>query len=472
MTRNREEIIIPSAQMQTQKEFMQKIKQRNSQRAAQPLAFVVTYGCQQNENDSERIRGMLAEAGYGFCEKAEDADLILYNTCAVREHAELKVYGNLGALKILKRKKPELIIGVCGCMMQQEAVAKKIREKYTHVDLVFGTHTLYTLPELLWRALDTHQRSFRLLDVDGYIAEDMPIRREGRVLAYVSIMYGCNNFCSYCIVPYVRGRERSRDAEDIVNEIRQVAADGYKEVMLLGQNVNSYGKDLAEEIDFSDLLVQVCEIEGIERVRFMTSHPKDFHDKLMQTMAAQPKICNQLHLPVQAGSNAVLEAMNRRYTREDYLEKVQKIRTLIPNITLTTDIIVGFPTETDKDFSQTLELLKEVRFDSIYSFIYSKRSGTPAAEMDMVLSDEAIHKNFDQLLELQNGISREINDAYIGQTHEILVEGESKTDGAMVSGRTQGGKIVHMKGGPELVGKLVTVKITAAKTWFLTGEIL
>lgn len=472
MTRNREEIIIPSAQMQAQKEFMQKIKAYNEKRPAQPLAFVVTYGCQQNENDSERIRGMLAEAGYSFCSKAEDADLILYNTCAVREHAELKVYGNLGALKVLKRKKPGLIIGVCGCMMQQEAVAKKIREKYTHVDLVFGTHTLYTLPELLWQVLDTHQRSFRLLDVDGYIAEDMPIRREGGVLAYVSIMYGCNNFCSYCIVPYVRGRERSRSAEDIINEVRQVAADGYKEVMLLGQNVNSYGKDLAEKIDFSDLLVRVCEIEGIARVRFMTSHPKDFHDKLMQTMAEQPKICNQLHLPVQAGSNAVLDAMNRRYTREEYLEKVQKVRALIPGLTLTTDIIVGFPTETDEDFLQTLALLKEVRFDSIYSFIYSKRSGTPAAKLDMALSDEVIHKNFDRLLEVQNAISREINDSYIGQTHEVLVEGRSKTDGAMVSGRTQGGKIVHMRGGPELVGKLVTVKITAAKTWFLTGEIL
>lgn len=472
MTRNREEIIIPSAQMQAQKEFMQKIKAYNEKRPAQPLAFVVTYGCQQNENDSERIRGMLAEAGYSFCSKAEDADLILYNTCAVREHAELKVYGNLGALKVLKRKKPGLIIGVCGCMMQQQAVAKKIREKYTHVDLVFGTHTLYTLPELLWQVLDTHQRSFRLLDVDGYIAEDMPIRREGGVLAYVSIMYGCNNFCSYCIVPYVRGRERSRSAEDIINEVRQVAADGYKEVMLLGQNVNSYGKDLAEEIDFSDLLVRVCEIEGIARVRFMTSHPKDFHDKLMQTMAMQPKICNQLHLPVQAGSNAVLDAMNRRYTREEYLEKVQKVRALIPGLTLTTDIIVGFPTETDEDFLQTLALLKEVRFDSIYSFIYSKRSGTPAAKLDMALPDEVIHKNFDRLLEVQNAISREINDSYIGQTHEVLVEGRSKTDGAMVSGRTQGGKIVHMRGGPELVGKLVTVKITAAKTWFLTGEIL
>ena len=472
MKRERQDVLIAPEQIQAQKEYIHKIKHYNAQLGAQPMAFVVTYGCQQNENDSERIRGMLAEAGYGFCEKAEDADLILYNTCAVREHAELKVYGNLGALKLLKRKKPELVIGVCGCMMQQEQVAKKIKQKYTHVDLIFGTHTLYTLPQLLWQVLETHTRSISIIDADGYIAEDMPIRREGSVLAYVSIMYGCNNFCSYCIVPYVRGRERSRSPEDIINEIRQVAADGYKEVMLLGQNVNSYGKDLEEKIDFSDLLVRVCAIDGIERVRFMTSHPKDFHDKLMRTMAAQPKICNQLHLPVQAGANSVLEVMNRRYTREAYLEKVNKVRELIPDITLTTDIIVGFPTETDEAFEQTLSLLREVRYDSIYSFIYSKRSGTPAAELEMALTDEQIHKNFDRLLEVQNEISREINDSYIGSVQEVLVEGKSKTDETMVSGRTQGGKIVHMQGNDELIGKLVPVKITAAKTWFLTGEII
>lgn len=472
MKRERQDVLVAPEQIQVQKEYIHKIKHYNAQLSAPPLAFVVTYGCQQNENDSERIRGMLAEAGYGFCDKAEDADLILYNTCAVREHAELKVYGNLGALKLLKRKKPELVIGVCGCMMQQEQVAKKIKQKYTHVDLIFGTHTLYTLPQLLWQVLETHTRSISIIDADGYIAEDMPIRREGAVLAYVSIMYGCNNFCSYCIVPYVRGRERSRSPEDILNEIRQVAADGYKEVMLLGQNVNSYGKDLDEDIDFSDLLVRVCAIDGIDRVRFMTSHPKDFHDKLMYTMAAQPKICNQLHLPVQAGANSVLEAMNRRYTREAYLEKVNKVRELIPNITLTTDIIVGFPTETDEAFEQTVSLLREVRFDSIYSFIYSKRSGTPAAELDMALTDEQIHKNFDRLLAVQNEISREINDSYIGSIQEVLVEGKSKTDEKMVSGRTQGGKIVHMCGGQELIGRLVPVKITAAKTWFLTGEII
>ena len=472
MKRSRQDVLIPQEQIEKQKEYIQKIKAHYIRQDIQPLAFLVTYGCQQNENDTERLRGMLAEAGFGFCDKAEDADLILYNTCAIRDHAEQKVYGNLGALKRLKRRKPELIIGVCGCMMQQKPVAERIRQRYPHVDLIFGTHTLYQLPELLWQVLETHDRCIRLLDSDGYIAEDMPIRRAGSVTAYVSIMYGCNNFCSYCIVPYVRGRERSRDPEAILREVRELAQEGYKEVMLLGQNVNSYGKDLAEPLDFADLLGRVCGVDGIERIRFMTSHPKDFNEKLMETMASQPKICNQLHLPVQAGSNAVLEAMNRRYTRETYLDKVAKIRSMIPGLTLTTDIIVGFPTETEEDFAQTLSLLQEVRFDSIYSFIFSKRSGTPAAKLDMTLSDEVIHENFDRLLEVQNDISRQINDSYIGRTEEVLVEGQSKTDANMISGRTEGGKIVHMQGGSERIGTLVKVKITAAKTWFLTGEII
>lgn len=468
----RKDVVISEQQISVQKEFINKIRAYNKARAVQPKAFVVTYGCQQNENDSERIRGMLSESGYGFCDRAEDADIIIYNTCAVREHAELKVYGNLGALKIIKRKKPELIIGVCGCMMQQKQVAKKIKEKYTHVDIIFGTHTLYTLPELIWGVLDTHERSISLLDSDGFIAEDMPIRREGSVLAYISIMYGCNNFCSYCIVPYVRGRERSRNSEDIINEVKEVAAQGYKEIMLLGQNVNSYGKDLDEDMDFSDLLTKICETDGIERIRFMTSHPKDFNEKLIDTIASQKKICNQLHLPVQAGSDSVLAKMNRKYTSAEYIEKVCALRKKIPDITLTTDIIVGFPTETDADFEKTLELLKKVRFDSIYSFIYSKRTGTPAAKLDMVLTDEQIHANFDRLLALQNEISKQINDSYIGRVCEILVEGPSKTDKNIVSGRTEGGKIVHIEGSPDLTGKIVKVKIVSAKTWFLKGEIV
>lgn len=470
---NREKVKISDAQISEQKEYIRKIYSCNSKKSAKPKAYVVTYGCQQNENDSERIRGMLSDAGYDFCDNAKDADIIIYNTCAVREHAELKVYGNLGALKAIKRKKPELIIGVCGCMMQQEHVAKRIKEKYTHVDIVFGTHTLYTLPQLMWQVIKTHTRSISVVDSDGYIAENMPIKRDGDVLAYVSIMYGCNNFCSYCIVPYVRGRERSREVDDILREIREVADKGYKEVMLLGQNVNSYGKDLDCGVDFSDLLLKVCEIDGVERIRFMTSHPKDFNQKLVDTMASQKKICNQLHLPIQAGSDDVLEKMNRKYTSDDYLKKVRAVREKIPDITLTTDIIVGFPTETNDDFEKTIELLKKVRYDSIYSFIYSKRTGTPAAKLDMALDNEQIHKNFDRLLEVQNEISREINDSYIGRVCDVLVEGGSKTDENVISGRTEGGKIVNIKSDNRaLVGKIVKVKIVSAKTWFLTGELV
>lgn len=472
MTRKREDVLISEQQINAQKEFLNKISIRSEARPQQPKAYVVTYGCQQNENDSERIRGMLSEAGYGFCDDAKDADIIIYNTCAVREHAELKVYGNLGALKVLKRKKPDLIIGVCGCMMQQEQVAKKIKEKYTHVDIIFGTHTLYMLPQLIWNVLNTHERSIKLADSDGYIAENIPIRRDGGVTAYISIMYGCNNFCSYCIVPYVRGRERSRKPEDIIKEVCETAAQGYKEIMLLGQNVNSYGKDLEENIDFSDLLVKICGVDGIERIRFMTSHPKDFNEKLIDTMASQKKICNQLHLPVQAGSDRVLRDMNRKYTNEQYVEKVRAVRAKIPDITLTTDIIVGFPTETNEDFEKTIELLKLVRYDSIYSFIYSKRTGTPAAKMDMALSDGQIHENFDRMLAVQNEISKEINDSYIGKICEVLIEGTSKTDKNIISGRTEGGKIVHIEGAPDMAGKIVRVKITSAKTWFLKGEIV
>ncbi len=469
---SRENVKIPEEKMLEQKEFIEKIRQINNKKCSKPKALVVTYGCQQNENDSERIRGMLMESGFDFCDEPKDADVIIYNTCAVREHAELKVYGNLGALKVLKRKKPELIIGVCGCMMQQEHVIKKIKSKYTHVDIVFGTHTLYTLPQLMYNVIESRERMFNVIDCDGYIAEEIPIKREGSVTAYISIMYGCNNFCSYCIVPYVRGRERSRLVDDIIREAKEVASKGYKEIMLLGQNVNSYGNDLEENIDFSDLLERICTVEGIERIRFMTSHPKDFNEKLIDTIASNKKICNQLHLPVQAGSDDVLNKMNRKYTSEQYIEKVRAVRKRIPDITLTTDIIVGFPTETNEDFEKTVELLKQVRFDSIYSFIYSKRSGTPAAKLDMVLDEVQIHKNFDKLLEVQNEISRQINDSYIGRVCDVLIEGRSKTDETMISGRTEGGKIVHIKADGDFDGKIVYAKIIAAKTWFLTGELI
>ncbi len=461
---------VSASEMAQQKRYEEKIKEYVI-KAGGKKACVVTYGCQQNENDSERLRGMLKESGYEITCDTETADVIIFNTCAVRDHAEQKVLGNLGALKNLKRKNEELIIGICGCMMQQRQVADKIKKKFSHVDIVFGTHTLFELPSLLWQVIEEKKRQFNIIDIDGRIAEDIPIVRERSAVAYISIMYGCNNFCSYCIVPYVRGRERSRAKEDILKEVREVAAEGYKEIMLLGQNVNSYGKDNSDGVDFSDLLQIISEVDGIERIRFMTSHPKDFTEKLMQTIRDNKKVCKQLHLPVQAGSDKILSDMNRKYTADDYIKKVEKMRQMVPEITLTTDIIVGFPTETNEDFEKTIELIKKVRYDSIYSFIYSRRTGTPASKLDFVLNDKEIHKNFDRLLEVQNEISKSINDSYMGKTVTVLAEGESKNTPDMISGRTDGGKIVHFKGGSELVGKLVDIKITSVKTWFLTGEI-
>lgn len=468
----KKEKYVSEAEMLRQKEFERKVRNYTKADDKVKRAVVVTYGCQQNENDSERIRGMLLQCGYEISDEQETADIIIYNTCAVRDHAEQKVLGNLGALKNLKRKKSDLIIGVCGCMMQQTHVADKIKKKYNHVDLIFGTHTLFELPELIYNVLTQHKRSVKIEDIDGRIAEDIPILRESGVTAYISVMYGCNNFCTYCIVPYVRGRERSRKSADILNEVRSVANEGYKEIMLLGQNVNSYGKDLEENIDFSDLLNMVSEVDKIERIRFMTSHPKDFNEKLMYTIRDNKKICNQLHLPVQAGSNRVLHEMNRKYTAEEYMAKLEKMRSIVPDICVTTDIIVGFPTETDEDFNDTLNLIKKVRYDSIYSFIYSPRTGTPAAKMPMALTDERIHENFESMLEVQNEISREINETYVGSVQKVLAESESKTDSNMISGRTEGGKIVHFEADRSVIGKMVNIEITSVKTWFLKGKIV
>ncbi len=466
--------ILPG-EIEKQREIIKRLRRWNdsqyhySQRRR--LALVVTYGCQQNESDSEHIRGILGEAGFDFCDSAADANLIIYNTCAVREGAEQRVFGNLGALKHEKQKRPGLIIGICGCMVQQEHITKQIKQKYKHVDIIFGTHTLYRLPQLLWEAVSERRMAVSVGHTGGMIAEDLPVRREGGVKACVSVMYGCNNFCSYCVVPYVRGAERSRKPDDILKELRQIAEEGYKEVMLLGQNVNSYGKDLGGAADFSDLLGLAAEVEGIERIRFMTSHPKDFNDKLIKTMACCPKICSQLHLPVQAGSDKVLRDMNRGYTRADYLEKISKVRSMMPEMAVTSDIIVGFPTETAEDFEQTLSLLQEVRFDSVYSFIYSKRTGTVAESLAPVLADKVVHANFDRLLAVQNQISKEINDSYLGKVYEVLVEGESKKDPSTLTGRTSSGKIVNFTGAPDMAGKTVSVKITAAQTWSLFGEV-
>ncbi len=434
------------------------------------FALVETFGCQQNVNDSQRIQGMLLEMGYTLTEDRKIADIIIFNTCAVRENAEARVFGNLGALKALKAKNPKLIIGVCGCMAQQEHIAKRIKSKFKQVDLVFGTHMLWKFPQLLSEVHTMHERIINISG-EGVIAEGIPVNYDGGKKAFVSIMYGCNNFCSYCIVPYVRGRERSRFKEDILKEIGYLAQTGVKEVMLLGQNVNSYGKDRGEEDAFSNLLKDVCKIDGIERIRFMSSHPKDISPTLLYTMAKEPKICNQLHLPLQSGSDRVLSEMNRCYTREQYLDIIKLAKSLMPDITLTTDIIAGFPTETEKDFEDTLSILSLVEYDSIFSFIYSKREGTKAALMENVSTEEEIEKRFQKMLALQNDISLKRNKRHEGRVEKVLVEGESKADSGMLTGRTEANKIVNFKGDKSLIGNIIDVKITKAQTWVLVGEI-
>jgi tRNA-2-methylthio-N6-dimethylallyladenosine synthase len=382
------------------------------------------------------------------------------------------VFGRLGILKHIKETRPDMIVGVCGCMVQQEHICEKIKKVHNHVDLIFGTHALYRMPELLYKTIKDNKTVVDITDSEGAISEDIPILRDKEEKAWVSVMYGCNNFCTYCIVPYVRGRERSRKPEDIINEVKELVKNGTTEISLLGQNVNSYGKDLDIEVDFADLLKMINDIEGVKRIRFMTSHPKDISDKLIYTMRDCDKICKQLHLPLQSGSDKVLKEMNRHYTKKEYLTIVDKVKKEIPNITLTTDIIVGFPTETTEDFKETLEVLKYVRYDNIFSFIYSKREGTPAAKLDFVLSEEEIHKNFDEMLEVQNQICLEKNLEYKDRIEEVLVDGVSKTDNTMLSGRTDGGKIVNFTGDTDLMGKYVKVKITNPKQWSLEGELV
>lgn len=458
---------ITPAQIQEQRDFINSIK--DITRGQAKAAMVETYGCQQNVNDSQRIEGMLLEMGFSLTDDREKADVIIFNTCAIRENAHERVYGNLGALKHLKARKPSLIIGICGCMVQQEHIAKRVKSKYRHVDLIFGTHALWRFPELLSNVMEHRER---LVDIsgEGIIAEGLPVNYDGGAKAFVSVMYGCNNFCSYCIVPYVRGRERSRREEDILAEIRNLSQNGVREVMLLGQNVNSYGKDFGEDDAFAKLLEKVCKIDGIERIRFMSSHPKDISSRLLQTMAAEEKICKQLHLPLQSGSDKVLSDMNRRYDRGRYMEIVNLAKKLMPDIALTTDIIVGFPTETAEDFEDTLSILREVKYDSIFSFIYSKRDGTKAAQWENSSSKEEIDERFKRLLDEQNNISYKLNLRHEGKVERVLVEGVSKTDRGMLTGRNYANKIVNFKGDESLVGKFTDIKITKAQTWVLYGE--
>ncbi len=466
---------IDKKDLQIQKEYISRLAADNlnyaTKNGRKRKALTETYGCQQNENDTERIRGMLFEAGFEFTENIYEADLVIYNTCAVRENAEDKVFGRLGILKHIKEEGHDMLIAVCGCMVQQEHITEKIKNVHEHVDLIFGTHALYRMPSLLYEAMQKKGAIIDIEDSEGAIAEDIPILRDFSQKAWVSVMYGCNNFCSYCIVPYVRGRERSRRPEAVINEVKELVKNGCTEISLLGQNVNSYGKDLEENIDFSDLLRMVNDVEGVERIRFMTSHPKDFDDKLIQTMKECEKVCHQMHLPFQAGSDRILKQMNRGYTKAEYLEKISKLKEAIPGISLSTDVIVGFPTETNEDFEHTLDVLREVEFDNIFSFIYSRREGTPAAKLDFVLSEDEIHKNFNKLLEVQNEISKRKNEAYVGRCEKVLVDGASKNDPNMLSGRLESSKVVNFRGDESLVGRYVDVIITEARTWSLNGKL-
>ena len=434
-----------------------------------PKAFVHTYGCQGNVADSERIQGILCEIGYELTSELSEADLVLYNTCAVREHAEQRVFGNVGALKHYKARNKNMIIALCGCMMQQEHVSEKNRKSYPFVNLVFGTHVLHRLPEFIFRVL-SGEKVFCTDESKGVIAEGLPIHRDGEIKAWLPIMYGCNNFCTYCVVPYVRGRERSRDEESILEEARQIVKAGYKEITLLGQNVNSYGNDLENSINFAQLLKKIDSIEGDFKIRFMTSHPKDCTKELIDTIAASEKISHHLHLPFQSGNNRVLKAMNRHYTREKYLSLIDYAKKTIPNLSLTSDVIVGFPGETYEEFKDTLSLIKEVEFTSLFTFIYSPRKHTPAAEMDDPVPRSEKNKWFKELLDTQAEIAAKRTASMNGKTYRVLVESEGKAEGTL-SGRTDENVIIEFEGGRKLIGKYVNVKVTQNLTWVLKGKL-
>ena len=464
--------VIPAEDIQRQKEYCAQLRALNSRLPSPPLAYVDTYGCQQNEADSELLRGMLCEMGYEIADTDRGADVIVINTCAIRENAEKKVFGAVGQLVHAKEKNPDLIICLCGCMAQQEVVAAKIKSSYRHVDLVFGPQALWKFPELLYGVYTDRRRAFSIADEHGTIAEGLPVVRESGVKAWVSVMYGCNNFCSYCIVPYVRGRERSREADHVLAEVRSLVEAGYREITLLGQNVNSYGKDLDKPMDFADLLREIDRIPGDYLVRFMTSHPKDAGRKLFATMAECSHVARQLHLPVQSGSSRVLKAMNRGYTREQYLEKVRMVREAMPDVVLTSDIITGFPGETEAEAMETVSLIEEVRYDALFTFIYSPRPGTPAAKLPDPVSRAEKQVWFDRLLDAQNRISGELHRAYVGKTLRVLADGESGDPDWPLSSRTAGGRLVHLRGDGSLIGRYVEAKITGSNTWALFGEAL
>ena len=468
----RKNVVLSDADMQRQREFTEKIKELHIQRGKAVRALVDTFGCQQNVADSQHIMGMLEAMGCEFVTEPAEADIIVLNTCAIRDHAEKRVYGNLGALTHTKKANPEQIICLCGCMAQRPEVAEKVRQSYRHVDLVFGPQALWKFPELLYQVYTRRGRVFSVENEHGSIAEGMPVVREGRTRAWVSIMYGCNNFCSYCIVPYVRGRERSRDPEQIIAEVRQLAAEGYKEITLLGQNVNSYGKDLGTGYDFADLLAALDEIPGDYLIRFMSSQPKDASFKLFDTMARCKHVAKQLHLPVQSGCDRVLRAMNRPYDKARYLELITYARKVMPELVLTSDVIIGFPGETEEEAMETVALVEQVRFDALFTFIFSPRPGTPAAKMDDPIPRAEKQVWFDRLCDAQNKISEEIHAQYVGRTLRCLIDGQSDDSRWPLTARTAGGRLVHLVGDASAIGNYHDVKITDSNTWALFGEMV
>lgn len=454
--------------------YMKKCRQwaeKEKERVGHPLTMSIqTLGCQMNAKDSEKMTAILEYIGYQETNEPV-ADFVLYNTCTVRENANLKIYGRLGYLKNHKKKNPAMKIALCGCMMQEADEVEKIRKSYPFVDLVFGTHNIYKLAELLYTQIQSERRVMDVWEEAKEIVEDLPGKRKYPFKTGVNIMFGCNNFCSYCIVPYVRGRERSREPEDILEEIRGLVSDGVVEVMLLGQNVNSYGKTLETPVTFAQLLRKVNEIEGLQRIRFMTSHPKDLSEELIDAMKDCDKVCGHLHLPLQSGSSRILEKMNRKYTKEKYLELVERIKEKMPDISLTTDIIVGFPGETEEDFEETLDVVRKVRYDSAYTFIYSRRTGTPAAVMENQVPEEVVKERFARLLKEVQSISAEITDSRVGQTVPVLLEEVNEQDEALITGRLSNNAVVHVPGDPSMIGKIMPVTLDESKGFYYMGHV-
>ena len=465
----------PETEPERQYYYMKKCREWATEeisRIGRPLTMSIqTLGCQMNAKDSEKMTAILEYIGYTEVDDPV-ADFVMFNTCTVRENANLKIYGRLGYLKNHKKKNPNMKIALCGCMMQEEDEVEKIRKSYPFVDLVYGTHNIYKLAELLYTQIESRRRVMDVWEEAREIVEDLPGKRKYPFKTGVNIMYGCNNFCSYCIVPYVRGRERSREPQDILDEIKGLVEDGVVEIMLLGQNVNSYGKTLAEPMSFAELLRKVNDIDGLKRIRFMTSHPKDLSDELIEAMAECDKVCAHLHLPLQSGSTEILKKMNRKYTKEDYLALVSRIRAKLPDISLTTDLIVGFPGETEEDFEETLDVIRQVRYDSAYTFIYSKRTGTPAAAMENQVPEEVVKERFDRLLKEIQSISSEITDCGVGQTVSVLIEEQNAQDESLVTGRLSNNAVVHCKGDISLIGQMKKVKLLESRGFYYMGEIV